>query len=315
MNYQFLYGVENRYVDITQKVMKLCLIDGKVYIPETDDGRANLFGDPIYGTLKHIKIINNSTNDIILCNNRDKKIIDDIIFIGYNSGNLKDKRKVWWDVTGKHIEDPEIRLYQLHQFIHIDFGSFKEEYPEQLLAMKYIKETDTVLEIGANIGRNTCIIASILSDDKRLVTLECSETSARALEHNRNINGFHFNIVNAALSKQPLIQKGWDCFVSKTVPPGYTKVNTITWEELKQLHPLQFNVIVADCEGSMLQILKDEPDMLDNIETIIIENDYHVIEHKREMDEIITSKGFKSIYTESGGWGPCYPFFYQVFGR
>ena len=65
------YGIENFYIDVTEKVNQLCYhkdID-YIIIPKTDDERAQLFGDPIYGSVKHILIVINK-ND-----NEDNEII------------------------------------------------------------------------------------------------------------------------------------------------------------------------------------------------------------------------------------------------
>jgi FkbM family methyltransferase len=181
--------------------------------------------------------------------------------------------------------------------------------------MKFVKETDTVLEIGGNIGRNSCVIASILNDDTRLVVLESCQKYADQLKENRDENYFNFQIEASALSKVPLIQKEWNTYVGENVPDGYTKVNTITFDKLKEKYSLDFNVLVLDCEGAIYQILKDEETLLDNIETIIIENDFLEIDKKEFVHNFFKEKGFKLIWNQKGGWGPCYSCFFQVYQK
>lgn len=314
MNYSIFYGKEGNYRDITNDCNDYNF-NGRLYLPSQEHVRAQFFGDPIFGVLKHIKIINLSTMQESICASDIEMTIDDAIYI---ENSLRNMRKAWWNIKGKYIINPEEKLEQLHRFISIDFGSMKDEYPEQIMAIQFIKETDTVLELGSNIGRNTCTIASILNDDKRLVTLECSPDSVKQLTHNRDKNGFQFQIVNAALSKRNLIQRGWNTFVSDFVLDGYAKVNTISFSDLTNYFSfLTFNVIVADCEGALLQILRDDPNLLDTIETILIENDYHSMTDKIEMDTILFSKGFKSVYTKAlpGCWSPCRDVFFQVFQK
>jgi hypothetical protein len=65
------------------------------------------------------------------------------------------------------------KLNNLHNKLTIKHGSFKDEIPEQLMVVRFIKGNEKVLEIGSNIGRNTLIIADILNSNgnNNLVTL------------------------------------------------------------------------------------------------------------------------------------------------
>ena len=56
----------------------------------------------------------------------------------------------------------------------------------------------------------------------------------------------------------------------------------------------------------------DMPEILNNINLIIMENDYWDISHKNYIDEILLQNNFINDYTECGGWGPCYNKFYEV---
>lgn len=297
------YGVEGNYTDVTYIAKVKLLKNGILKIPKNDVKRAEILGDPIYGIVKHIKI-------------EDKLYYhDQEIILEIPDEDLSQERKNWWRQVGKHIKVDKEKLNSLHNYIALNYGNMKDEYPEQLMAIKYIKPTDTVLELGGNIGRNTCVIASILDDDKRLVSLECCEKYAKQLEENKNQNFFNFNIEVSALSKLPLIQKDWNTYISEIVFPGYTKVNTITFNEIKNKYKLNFNVLVADCEGALYQILKDEESLLQNIETIILENDFTDFSKKQAVDDIFKQNGFKLVYNEAGGWEPCKSCFFQVFSK
>jgi len=218
-------------------------------------------------------------------------------------------------------ENPVMKLSLLHKQLQLDFGSFQEEYPEQLMVARFLKGHEKVLEIGANIGRNSMIIASILnnhnSNKNNLVSMECDINIALQLEHNKNKNNLQFYIENSALSKRPLIQRGWDTFVNleAKVPAGYTKVKTITYEQLKDKYEIEFDTLVLDCEGAFHYILQDMPEILENINMIIMENDYHEIEHKKYIDGVLENTNFKLLYNEAGGWGCCQSCFFQVWGK
>jgi hypothetical protein len=112
-----------------------------------------------------------------------------------------------------------------------------------------------------------------------------------------------------------LIQRGWDTIVSDTVLDGYTPVSSITYHDLVLKYNINFDTLVADCEGALYYILQDMPEMLDHICLIIMENDYHDINHKNEVDRMLREKNFYVDYVESGGWGPCYSNFFEVWKK
>jgi FkbM family methyltransferase len=224
----------------------------------------------------------------------------------------RSSRTSWWRRRGRHLRDPRQRLQELHQHLGFKHGQITDEYPEQLMIMSYLTAGDTVLEIGGNIGRASCVIAQILDDDRRLVSLESNPLSAQQLAENRDLNGFHFQIEPAALSRRPLIQTGWDTVASDIVLPGYFKVKTIDWTTLKKKYDLSFDVLVADCEGALYYILQDEPALLSGFKRVIMENDYHELAHKQAVDSNLKRNGFQRIYVQPGGWGPCADYFFEV---
>ena len=209
-----------------------------------------------------------------------------------------------------------IFLYYLHYYkLKLDFGSFNDEYPEQIMVVKFLKGHEKVLEIGANIGRNTLIIASILDNQQNLVTMESCPNIFKQLQHNKILNNMNFFTENSALSKKKLIQKDWDTIQSDVLLDGYQNVNTITYDQLQKKYNIRFDTLVLDCEGAFYYILQDMPEILEDIKLIIMENDYKYINHKNYIDDILIKSGFKVIYCKSGGWGPCTNNFFEVWKK
>jgi FkbM family methyltransferase len=208
-------------------------------------------------------------------------------------------------------------LSNIHSKYKLYFGSFEHEYPEQLMAVSYLTGNEKVLEIGANIGRNSLVIAHILqqTNNNNFVTLECDPNIAKQLTYNRDVNKLSFFIENSALSNRKLIQKGWDTIASDVILDGYTPVKTITWGEFNAKYNIQFDTLVLDCEGAFYYILMDMPEILTNIKLIIMENDYHDITHKKYIDNVLKNNSFYVDYSEAGGWGPCYNYFFEVWKK
>ena len=309
------YGYDDsHYINVTELVLKKCLSDSRIFIPKTDEARAAIFGDPFVGFLKHILIV-----DMYGIHHKFHHTKDISIQISSISKQLAliNSPREWYATTGKTIENAEDRLRQLHNHIEFNYGYMYDEYPEQLLAMKYIRPDNKVLEIGGNIGRNTLVIGSILKDPKNLVTLESDPNNAKMLMDNLKANNIDAVVEASALSQTRLIQKGWCTLpiTDDTIPEGWKEVNTITFDDLSKKYNIQFDTLVADCEGALFYILKDDPSILTNMNMIILENDFQDIAEKTFVNQVFEMYGFKCVYAEAGGWGPCYNFFYEVWKK
>jgi len=193
-----LYGTEENYIDVSQKALLYTFLFhdkdlNKIYIPKTDKARSLIFGDPLYGVLKHINIDGNKYDDNVEIN----------LYIGYIVKNKK-------DLISSFTEDEKLEMIHnnsLFTYIQGDMaGDMRDEYEEQRMSSRFIKEDSIVLELGSNIGRNTLTISRLLRDSKNLVSLETRGDLCDILRLNRDNNGLKFNIENSALSLRPLIQ-------------------------------------------------------------------------------------------------------------
>ena len=296
------YGTKENMNDVTEICKNRLRKDNIITIPESDTIRTQYFVDNNPGIekyifIEHLDITTYYNQHFIIKIN----VLDENIYI-YNANIILDKLK------------------NLHTTLKLDYGNFTDEFPEQIMAVKYIKKDNKVLEIGGNIGRNSIVISSILENQKNLVVLESSQTIANQLIHNKKLNNMNFHIENSALSKNKLIQKVGDSMdnftiISDVLKPGYEWVNTITLKQLQDKYNIEYDTLVLDCEGAFYYILKDFPEILDTINLIIMENDYYEIEKKLYVDLILKNNNFTSIYTKSGGWGPCYDKFFEVWKK
>lgn len=308
------YGIDNVYINIINAVFSIPQVEpNKILIPADDNSRANMFGDPISGKVKEI-IIFFSNGEIKICD------VHNNIFIDLLTHEVTLK-PVPYDMNNGYKSEEE-RLKAVQRTLNINYGNFNEEFPEQLMAFKYIRGHNKVLEIGGNIGRNSLNIGRLLQarsgyDDlsKSLVVMECDEGISKQLIENRDLNNMNFNIETAALSKRKLIQQGWNTVVSDVVYPGYNEIKTITYNDLFNKYGINFDTLVLDCEGAFYYILIDMPEILNGVNTIIMENDYHDINHKYTINNILKEKGFRIDYIRGEGWGPCTNFFFEVWIR
>ena len=296
---KIFYGIKDCNIDITDICFSKLMKNNTIKIPFGDFNRAALFTDPLIGVHKFIFIEhdNNFTE------------YDFKYEISINSINNT--------ITTLTTEDIDNKLKIIHSNLQIKHGSLNEEVPEQKMVVKYLTGNEKVLEIGGNIGRNSLVIAHILRENQNndLVVLETDDNIADQLIENRNLNNFTFHVENSALSKRNLIQIGWDTIESNILLDGYKSVKNITLEELYSKYNIQFDTLVLDCEGALYYILTDMPEILDNVNLIIMENDYWDISKKNYVDSILKKYNFYVDYVESGGWGPCFSNFFEVWKK
>ena len=306
---KILYGIIDNNIDVTSICYNTLIKQNIIKIPSGDCIRPIYFTDPLYGTLKSVFIIDNNSNLVEYDHTK-------YIYIDTNTNQVftNDNLPEYINYIYPNFQE---KLANIHSKLKINYGSFNEEYPEQMMATRYLTGNEKVLEIGGNIGRNTLVISYILSQQNNynFVSLECDIGIANQLAENKALNSLNFHIENSALSKRKLIQRGWDTIASDTVLDGYTEVKTITWEELNSKYNIVFDTLVLDCEGAFYYILMDMPEILNNVKLIIMENDYHDITCKNYVDTILKQNNFYVDYVEAGGWGCCYNNFFEVWKK
>jgi FkbM family methyltransferase len=296
---KYSYGLIDNNIDVTEICLSKMLHNNIITIPNDDCNRANYFTDPLPNILKKVFI------------NINDKLTEYEHFYTIKI-NITD-----YTIFTISKQDVDNKIASLHSKLHIKYGNFSEEFPEQKMAVKYLTGNEKVLEIGGNIGRNSLIIGQILKENgnTNFVTLESDSDIAKQLQENRDLNNLNFFIENSALSKRKLIQKGWDTVVSDTLKEGYKFVNTITLDELYAKYNIIFDTLVLDCEGAFYYILIDMPEILNSVNLIIMENDYLDITKKQYIDDVLIKNNFYVDYSESGGWGPCYNNFFEVWKK
>ena len=311
---KILYGTRDKNIDVTDICYNQLMKNGIIRIDPDDNLRAHIFTDPCWQVFKSIFIIKDVDQDMLEYDHADEIYID------------TDTNEIYTENIPDHIASTyiyEIKLKKIHSKLKIGYGSFEDEYPEQIMAVRCLTGNEKVLEIGSNIGRNSLVISHILSEkgNNNFVTLESDTNTAKVLKYNRDLNNFKFHVENAALSARKLIQRGWNTLASDVLLEGYEKVNTITLEELNKKYNIQFDTLVLDCEGAFYYILMDTPEILNNINLIIMENDYHDINHKKYIDEILIKNNFYVDYSENGCelakqiFPQTYDNFYEIWKR
>jgi FkbM family methyltransferase len=173
------------------------------------------------------------------------------------------------------------------------------EYQEQILANTYINETDTVLELGARYGSVSCVINSKLKNKLNHLAVEPDSRVWSALMRNRDVNGCKFNILNGFVSNLPLdltnINYYHGGYGATAIANEFSKIPHYTLNEVQTMYNLNFNVLVADCEGFLETFFEENPTFYDKLRLVIFEADYPEKCDYAKIKSTLHSKKFDKI--------------------
>ena len=175
----------------------------------------------------------------------------------------------------------------------------KLEKQEQELAKQYVLEDDVVLELGARYGSVSCTINSKLNNKKNQLVVEPDDRVWDALEINKLNNNCEFNIVKGFISNKKLDLTNLDDYYggygSTFIENNDTKLPSYTLDEIKNIYKLNFNVLIADCEGFLEVFFDENPDFYDGLRLIIFEADYPQKCNYDKIKKTLSEKNFKKI--------------------
>jgi FkbM family methyltransferase len=170
---------------------------------------------------------------------------------------------------------------------------------EQDLAAQYVEENDVVLELGARYGSVSCVINSKLTCKTNQVVVEPDERVWGALEKNKRANKCEFHIVKGFVSSKQLRLTNLDDYCggygSTAVEDTSSTIPSFTLESILRTYGLQFNVLIADCEGYLEQFFDENPTFYDGLRLIIFEADYLEKCNYDKIRTTLTEKGFSNL--------------------
>lgn len=174
------------------------------------------------------------------------------------------------------------------------------EKPEQELSQIFIQKDDIVLELGARYGSVSCIINSKLSNKNNQVSVEPDNRVWEALEKNKKINNCEFNIVKGFIGEKKMDLTNLDDYHggygSTFIYNENTKIPSYTLDEIKKKYNLNFNVLVADCEGFLEVFFDENPNFYNDLRLIIFEADYPNKCNYNKIIESLIRHNFKAIF-------------------
>lgn len=313
---KILYGYDDIWIECTNKFLN----NDKYIIPETDSKRYDVIGiDPCPGIYKDIRVIKNDETIVTL--NRDEQhvitIKDSIVLI-----DILDTPHPIDNYLGSGTYK---KVIELQNSMVNKPGELSDEFPEQAMIFTFLSPDAKVLEIGGNIGRSTAIIGKVIENGNgEAYVLETLKDPYNINKSMCEKNNFKCTLINAALSEHNLVQDNWITAVEGT--PGtkdWVKIPTITYENLKLQMGYEPTTLILDCEGATTEILKSYPELMNSVDTVIIENDFsdkkdaeyvHDIFHKNGLIKKV-SIPLREVVSGNVPQFPCSEYFFEVYKR
>ena len=201
---------------------------------------------------------------------------------------LKNKNNFY---EGFELEQDNFKFYDENNKI-IDHLNL--ERPEQLIVLKYIKPDDVVLELGARYGTVSCTINKILNNKKNQVSVDPDKKIWDSLEKNKQINNCDFHIIKGFISNKnhTLNGDGYGIYSSQTEE---SDIPSYTLKEIKDMYNLNFNVLVADCEGFLESFFDENPEIYKELKLVIFEADYPERCNYDSIRKKLKENGFNEI--------------------
>ena len=164
----------------------------------------------------------------------------------------------------------------------------RNESTEVKQAKQYIKPDDRVLELGARFGGVAVTTNKILKDKDQHYVVECDPSVWDTLDFNKNNNNCSFNIIKGTISrkKQGISGKSW---ATHTVQDEESNIPNYP------LPLVDFNVLIADCEGFIEQFYDENKEFFKGLRLILLEKDRPNHCNYDRIFEEFKNLGFKQI--------------------
>ena len=172
------------------------------------------------------------------------------------------------------------------------------ERDEQTLVRRHVRPDHRVLELGSRYGTVSCMINAILDDPTQHVAVDPATEVLPALMRNRESHGAQFHVLTGVIARVPMAvvqTPDFNQYATFTVPWDSPNTESITVEQVQEKYGVNFNCLVADCEGFLEQFFKENPAFLTQLDTVIFEADFKQRCNYDYVRWVLNMNGFKMV--------------------
>jgi len=190
-----------------------------------------------------------------------------------------------------------------------ELGAFAEpcgiEANSRDMVRKWLPANATVLEVGARYGSVSCVIAAMQQQSGKAVSVEPDFKVWDALDNNLKTYACQVNVLKGVLGTTPVVieELGTGGFGTRTQATG-SKVKTpsriVPAHSLTQVEKdfnMHFDTLVIDCEGCFPTLLRENPNILQQMGLIIVEAHTDRLEDSEEqaVADLQSKSGFEVV--------------------
>lgn len=212
---------------------------------------------------------------------------------------------VWKNTKIVYPKRKHLKLEELDKIPYYDendniIDNKKNEREEQYIGNDYIMPDMIVLELGARYGTVSCVINNKLENPLNHVVIEPDTTVIDALKKNKKSHKSKFKIINGIISEKSmkLNKRGYASnveFLKKEDLDDENIVKNYSLNKIMKKYNLEFDTLVADCEGCLCNFIKENEKYIKNYKLIIFERDMPNKCNYKLIDEQLKKWNFKQI--------------------
>jgi FkbM family methyltransferase len=183
----------------------------------------------------------------------------------------------------------------------VGFGKGHYEDEERQMMKQFVRPEDSVIEFGACLGVVSCATNQLLRDRSRHLVVEANPLLIPWLYRNRELNGSGFIVEHCAVGKPPEVT----FYIHSTaVVDGSSKHKSargvrLPCRSLRELHERYgpFTTLIADVEGSEIDVLEDSREVLKSYRLAVIEFHPTIIGEEKvaRCKQILTECGLRPV--------------------
>jgi FkbM family methyltransferase len=231
----------------------------------------------------------------------------------WHEGGLRRIYEYWWvrlQVMAKENK-PTVRIdgctFRLKGIAEgstvIELVTNQYEAAERKAIAKYLRRNLPVIELGGSMGVVSCVTNKLLQRRSAHVVVEANPLAIPHLEHNRNLNGCHFEIVNKAIAYgvdsvtyRPSTSLLGNSITAEGDSPAVT-VKAVRLEDLVREHGFDRFNLICDIEGLEFELVWHESEVLRHVDVLIMETHARFIgaDKCREMIARLKEIGFRMV--------------------
>lgn len=179
------------------------------------------------------------------------------------------------------------------------------EYNSRAFVRKWLPSNASVLEIGARYGSVSCVIAGMQHQSGKVVAVEADPTVWDALDKNLKRYACNVNVLKGVVGTTPVVSQvlGNGGYGSRTVPasidasPTQQVVPAYPLAQVEETFKMHFDTLIVDCEGCLTTLLRENPELVVQVNMIIAEahSDLPGDTEEQSVAKLESKFGFKVV--------------------